>query len=83
MAIGIVTGIVLLIGLLKYKARVLLQILVQMILGGICIYFVNNFLAQNGISTIIALNPLTILTSGLLGFPGVFLLYAVQFLTFL
>lgn len=79
--IGIVTILVILIGLLKYKARLLFRVLVRMILGGISIYFVNFILGQNGISTIIAINPLTILTSGLLGFPGVFLLFAVHFLS--
>ena len=81
MMIGIVTGLVLLIALLKYKARIILHILVQMILGGISIYLINLFLAQKGISTIIAINPLTILTSGLLGFPGVFLLFSIYFLS--
>ena len=79
--IGIVTILVILISLLKYKARLLLRVLVRMILGGISIYLINLILGQNGISTIIAINPLTILTSGLLGFPGVFLLFAVYFLS--
>ncbi|MBE5851541.1 MAG: transcriptional regulator [Lachnospiraceae bacterium] len=79
--IGIVTSVVILISLLKYKAKLLLRVLVRMVLGGISIYLVNFILGQNGISTIIAINPLTILTSGLLGFPGVFLLYAVHFLS--
>ena len=79
--IGIVTILVILISLLKYKAKLLLCVLVRMILGGISIYFINLALGQNGISTIIAINPLTILTSGLLGFPGVFLLFAVYFLS--
>ena len=79
--IGIVTILVILISLLKYKAKLLLRVLVRMILGGISIYFINLILGQNGISTIIAINPLTILTSGLLGFPGVFLLFAVYLLS--
>lgn len=79
--IGIVTILVILISLLKYKAKLLLRVLVRMILGGISIYFINLILGKNGISTIIAINPLTILTSGLLGFPGVFLLFAVYFLS--
>jgi len=82
MAVGIVTGMVLLIVVLKHRARMVLHLLVQMILGGTSIYFINYFLSKNGISTIIALNPLTLLTSGLLGFPGVFLLYAIQFLLY-
>ena len=77
--IGAVTGIVLLIGVLKYKSGIVLKVIVQMILGGVSIYFVNYVLAQKGIPTIIAINPLTLLTSGILGFPGVFLLFAIHF----
>ena len=78
--IGAVTGIVLLIGVLKYKSGIVLKVIVQMILGGVSIYFVNYVLVQKGIPTIIAINPLTLLTSGILGFPGVFLLFAIHFL---
>lgn len=79
--IGLVTSFVVLIVILKSRASMLLRFLVQAVLGGILIYGMNQFfLSQNLISTI-ALNPLTVLTCGFLGIPGVLLLFCIQILS--
>lgn len=76
-------GLVLLIALLKSRAQILLNFLVRMVLGVICIIFVNDLLAAQGISVTVGINPITLLTSGSLGFGGVALLYAILMCQFL
>ena len=43
------------------------------------IFFVNEFLDGQGISACVGMNPITFLTSGSFGFPGVALLYGITF----
>ena len=46
---------------------------------GICmIFFVNEFLAYRGVDIAVGMNPVSFLTSGILGIPGVALLYGVS-----
>ena len=79
--IGLVTCFVVLIVILKSKASMLFRFVVQAVLGGVLIYGMNQFfLSQNLVSTI-ALNPLTVLTCGFLGIPGVLLLFCIQILS--
>ena len=79
--IGLVTSFVILVVVLKSKANMVFRFMIQSILGGILIYGMNQvFLAQNIVS-IIALNPLTVLTCGFLGIPGVLLLFCIQILS--
>ena len=80
--IGLVTSFVVLVAVLKSRANMVFRFLVQAVLGGILIYGMMNqfFLSQNLVS-IIALNPLTILTCGFLGIPGFLLLLGVQILS--
>lgn len=79
--IGIMAFFVLLIVILKSKANMVLRFLVQAVVGGILIYGMNQFFLTQNLVSIIALNPLTILTCGALGIPGVFLLFCIQILS--
>ncbi len=54
-----------------------LNILMRCILGTIGIYFVNMALAGAGISLGVGINAVTVLTSGILGFPGFLGLYGI------
>ena len=47
------------------------------ILGTIAIYFINAALAKAGISLGVGINAATVLTSGILGIPGILGLYAI------
>ena len=49
------------------------------ILGTIAIYFINMALERMGISAGVGINAATVLTSGILGTPGVALLYGISF----
>lgn len=53
----------------------LLNILLRCILGTIAIYFLNAALNAAGISLGVGINAVTVLTSGILGFPGLLALY--------
>ena len=47
------------------------------ILGAALIFFVNQFLDSQEISVAVGLNPITFLTGGILGLPGIALLYGI------
>lgn len=81
--VGGACGLVLLIVVLKQRAQIVLNFLVRLILGVICIFLINDFLADQGIEVAVGLNPISLLTSGTLGFSGVALLYAISACKFL
>lgn len=70
-------GVVLLVGAVKNKVEWLLNIVMRSILGTIAIYFVNGALATMGISLGVGINAVTVLTSGILGIPGLLALYGL------
>lgn len=74
---------VLLIGALKKRAEWLLTFLFRSVVGCVFIYFANLLLASYNMQIAIGLNPVTVLTCGILGFPGVLLLYAINLMHFL
>ena len=85
-AAAVITGIccmILLIVLLKSRAQVVLNFLVRGILGAICIIFLNDFFENQGISIVVGLNPISLLTVGTLGISGVVLLYSIVATKFL
>ena len=78
-----ICGLVLLIGVLKSRAEFVLNFLVRMVLGAICIVFLNDFFETQGIDLTVGLNPVSLLTSGTLGFSGIALLYGILACRFL
>lgn len=71
--------IVLMIGFMGKKVEWLVNFILRSVMGTILIYVINLVLAAQQIGITVGINVLTILTSGLLGFPGVFALYGIQF----
>ncbi len=69
--------IVLLIGAVRNKIEWLLNVVMRSILGIIAIYFINTALASVGISLGIGINIYTVLTTGILGIPGLLALYGI------
>lgn len=53
------------------------------ILGIIAMYFINSALEKAGISLGVGINMFTVLTSGILGFPGLLALYGIGVYRFL
>ncbi len=54
-----------------------LNFVMRAVLGTIAIYFINTALEKVGISLGIGINAATVLTSGILGFPGLLALYGI------
>lgn len=75
----VVCAAVLLIGALKKRAEWLLNGCLRAVLGVIVIYFVDGFLEKQGIDICVGINAVTVLTSAILGFPGVAALYGLGF----
>lgn len=82
-ALAAVCAIVLLMGVMKKKMEWLLNVFMRSILGTVAIYFVNGALAGAGITLGVGINPVTVLTSGILGLPGLVAIYGVGFYKYL
>lgn len=78
-----ICGLVLLIGLLKQKAAIVLNVIVRVIVGCVAIILMNDFLQKQGIPVSAGLNPLNLLTIGSLGTSGFALIYAILFYSLL
>lgn len=84
LAVGIaVCAIIFLTLVLKGKMEWLLNLFMRSILGTIAIYFINEGLDYLGLALGVGVNPITILTSGVLGFPGLLALYGIKLYKFL
>jgi len=71
-------GVVLFCAVRK-KWEWLLNVVMRSVLGAIAIYFINMGLGSMGVFPGIGINAVTVLTSGILGFPGLFLLFGIYF----
>ena len=60
-------------------SRIAVNFFVRAIVGFAIIFFVNQYLEMKDISVSVGLNPITFVTSGTLGAPGVALLYGISF----
>lgn len=58
----------------------LLNLLLRGVLGAVAIYFINLAMAAQGYPALVGINPATVLTCSVLGFPGLAGLYGLQFL---
>ncbi len=56
-----------------------INVLLRAVFGGIGIYTLNSIFQYAGIRAIVGINVKTIATAGILGLPGVFLLYGIMF----
>ena len=54
-----------------YRTQVLVNFVVRAVIGTALIFFVNQFLNARGIDIRVGMNPVTVVTSGVLGTPGV------------
>ena len=71
--------IVLMIGAMGRKVEWLVNFILRAVMGTVGIYCINYVLAMQQISVAVGINPFTILTSGILGFPGIAVLYGIHF----
>ena len=69
--------IIIFIGAVAKKLEWLLNFVMRSVLGAIAIFFINNSLAAAGISLGVGINAVSVLTSGILGIPGLLALYGL------
>ena len=68
---------------LRKKMEFLLNFMLRAVTGMIAVFLINEVLAAQNVSVLVGINPWTALTSGILGIPGVALLYGIRLLNFL
>lgn len=73
-----ILGVVLAAGAFKNYAETLINIALRGILGMLLIYFINHFFSTRMPGMEMGYNLITFGASGLLGLPGVLLLYAIN-----
>lgn len=61
-------------------AEMIVNFVYRAVFGVICIYFLNQFLSIVGMDAQVGLNSWTVASAGLLGIPGVVLLFAIRFI---
>lgn len=74
-----VLAVVLMIGAFKNRTEMVINFILRGVLGMLLIYFANYFLSGRIPGIEIGYNPVTFLTSGALGLPGVLMLYGIHF----
>ena len=66
-------------GSMKWLSEVVMNFFIRAVIGLVLIFFVTQFLAENHIDVNVGINPITTITSGVLGVPGVCMLYGMIF----
>lgn len=83
------TGVLLVIGGLaaillavawRRRLEWLINLLLRGVLGAVAIYFINLVVSGQGYPVLVGINPATVLTCSVLGFPGLAALYGLQIL---
>lgn len=78
MIVGVCAAI-LLIGAVRRKAEWLLNLVLRAVLGTLAVAMVNVWMTEAGMTVLVGVNPISVLTSAFLGFPGLAALYGIQF----
>lgn len=73
-----VCGIILLMLAVKSNSEMMLNFVYRCVGGTLFIFLINQIVSLFGFSVMVGINLYTVLTSGILGFPGVLLLFGVQ-----
>ena len=63
--------------LVKGKTDYVIDFGIRSIIGMAAIYFLNFLLGLAGSNIVVGINGITVLTSGLLGIPGIIMLYGL------
>lgn len=74
-----VCALILLISAVRRKAEWLLNLVLRAVLGTLAVAMVNVWMTEVGMTVLVGVNPISVLTSAFLGFPGLAALYGIQF----
>lgn len=72
-------AVVLLIGVIKKRAEFIINFFLRAVGGTIGIYLINFLLGSVGVTAYVGINAVTVAAAGILGVPGIFLLYSMMF----
>lgn len=75
--------IVLGIGMTRKRTEWFVNFILRAIVGIIAIFVLNAFFINKGISVKVGINVISLLTSGILGIPGIAVLYGINYTKFL
>jgi len=75
--------LILLLGALKAKMEWIINFVLRTASGALAIYIINFYLLNREIDAAIGLGFASLLTCAVLGFPGLILLYGINFYNFL
>ena len=59
--------------------RIIVNFFVRVVVGIALVFFFNDFMSLQLFHVQVGINPITVLSSGILGVPGVALLYGISF----
>ena len=76
--IGVSFALILLIAAMRSRTDMLINFIMRAVLGTLSIYFINMFLSAQGFSWHVGIGPFSIVVSGVLGLPGIGLLYGIS-----
>ena len=76
--IGIAGAMILLVTAMRSRTELLLNVILRGVLGLLAVYFVNAFMEASGISLHVGIGVPSALVSGVLGMPGVLLMYGID-----
>lgn len=74
-----ILAVVLIIGAVKNKTEWIVNFMLRGVMGMMSIYFLNLLLADILPGVRIGYNPITFVTTGILGVPGIAMLYGINF----
>lgn len=63
---------------MKSGMEMALNFMLRAVFCMIAVQLINSFFAEQGVSAFVGMNLLSFLTAGVLGIPGVALLYGIQ-----
>ena len=75
--------LILAMGFFRKKMELVINFILRVVTGTVGIYILNEVFAIINIGVYVGINPASILTAGVLGIPGVVLLYGVVACTLL
>lgn len=72
-----VCAIVLAIGILRRRVDIVLNFILRAVVGIVVISIINQILGTQNTLITVGVNPISVITTGVLGLPGVALLYGI------
>lgn len=64
--------------LFSKKSTIFITFILRILICSLIIYFANMGLQKTDIPAVVHINSISLLTSGILGFPGLLLLYGIK-----